>query len=87
MLGQLFQQGSGFPSFAMLLVQLADAIIDLFQANGVGVPHRSASISGKSVAVEINDVDVHRAQSVAFFEEARAFVDQRVEATIDDLYG
>src|SRR5277367_3921739 len=42
---------------------------------------------GETVAVEIDDVDVRGAQSETLFEDAGAFVDQGVEAAVDDFVG
>src|SRR6202166_112220 len=58
LLRQALQQRRGFPNFAMLPVEFHDALVYLFEPNGVCVPHRSASIAGKAVAIYIDDVDV-----------------------------
>jgi hypothetical protein len=42
---------------------------------------------GKAVAIDVDDVDVCGAQSYAFFEDARALVDQRLDAALDDFLG
>ena len=68
-----------------MAVKFGDTRVDLFQADRVRVPHRTAAICGKAVAIDINDVDIRSAQRVAFLENARAFVDQSVEATIHDF--
>src|ERR1700723_2646655 len=44
-------------------------------------------MSGETVAIEVDDVDVGSTQSVALFENAGAFVDQGVEAAIGDFFG
>src|SRR5580704_7148251 len=67
-------------------MEFFNAVVDLFQADGVGIPHGPAAIGRKAVAVEVDDVDIDRAQGVAFLENARAFVDQGVHATIDDFF-
>src|ERR1700730_5457076 len=85
LLGETLQQWRGLPPIAEAPLKFADALVDLFQADGVGVPHRSTGIRGKAVAIEIDDVDVHGAKRDAFFEEARALVNQRVDAAIDDF--
>ena len=79
------QKRSRLPQFAVPLVKLFDAIEDFFQANRVGVPHRSAAIGRKAVTVEIDDVDVDGAQSKPYFKNARALVHQSVDATIDNF--
>ena len=53
--------------------------------DGIREPHRPAAIRGKAVAVEIDDVDIDRAERVALFENARAFVDERIDAAIDNF--
>src|ERR1700675_3259209 len=85
LLSKLLQQRRRLPNLAMLLVELPHAIVHLLQANRVRVPHRTAAIRRESVAVEVDDVDIHGAKGVAFFKNARTFVDQRVDATVHDL--
>jgi hypothetical protein len=55
------------------------------QADGVGVEHRAAAVQREAVAVEI-DTSMSEARSGdAFLQDARAFVDQREDAALDDL--
>src|SRR3984885_4088084 len=68
-------------------MEFGDAPVNLFEAHRVRVPHRAAAIRGGAVAVEINNVYVRSAQGVAFFQNARAFVDERVEAAVHDFGG
>ena len=75
-LRQTLQQRSGFPQFAELLVEFGDPVANVLQADRVRVPHGSAAIAGKTVAGDVNDVDIGGAQRVAFFQNARAFIDQ-----------
>src|ERR1700675_1062405 len=56
--GKALQQRRGFPNFAMLPMEFHDALVYLFEPNGVCVPHRSASVAGKAVAIYIDDVNV-----------------------------
>jgi hypothetical protein len=42
----------------VLLVEFANALVDLLQSYRVAMPHRSAPVGRKTVAVEIDDVDV-----------------------------
>src|SRR4030088_3221183 len=51
------------------------------------MPHRSAPVRRKSVAVEIDDVDVDGPQRVSLFENPSSLIYQRVNAAIDDLFG
>src|SRR5271157_4195983 len=84
---QPLQQRSRRPEFSVLLLKFANALIHLLQSDRIGMPHRTASIRGKSVTVEIDDVDVDGAERVSFFENARSFVHQRIDAAIDDFFG
>src|SRR5690242_9634242 len=74
---QFLEQRRGRPQLAVLPLELANAIVDLLQAYGIGVPHRTATECREAVAVQVNNVDVHGAQSVALFKDARALVYQR----------
>src|SRR5258706_5432586 len=85
LLGETLQQRRRFPPIADALLKFADALIHFFQADRVGVPHGAAPMRGKTVAVEIDDVDVDGTERDAFFEEVRAFVHLRVDATVDDF--
>src|ERR1051326_3725065 len=69
----------------MLRFELADTLIDVCQSHRVGVPHGTAAVSRKSVASDIDHVDIHRAQRIAFFQDARTFVDEDVNRALDDL--
>jgi len=71
LLGEALQQGGGLPPIAVALLKFADALANFFQADGVGIPHGAATVRGKAIAVQINDVDVHGTERNAFFEEAR----------------
>ena len=70
----------------MLFLELADAVVDLLQADRVGVEHRAAAEGGEAVAVDVHDVDIDRAECVAFVEDAGPFVDQAVDRPLDDLF-
>src|SRR5215471_15885779 len=84
-LSELLEQRRGFPKFALLLLKFENAVVDFFQANSIGIPHRAATIGGETVAVDINDIDIHGAKCGAVFEDAGAFVHQRVDTAIDNL--
>src|SRR5271168_3616122 len=81
------QQRGRPPRFTMLAVEFRDTLQNFFEANGVGIPHRTATMCGKTVAVQINDVDVGSTQSVTFFQNARTLVDERVDTAIRDFLG
>ena len=58
---------------------------DLPESDAAGMEHRPAALHGKPITGEIHHVDVGGALRDALFEDARAFVDQRVQQAIDDL--
>jgi len=70
----------------MLFVKFADAVVNFFQADRVRIPHGPAAMRREAVAGEIDDVDIDGAQRVSFFQNARAFIHQRVDQAIDDLF-
>src|SRR5580700_6161459 len=84
--GKPLQQRRRRPEVSVLLPDLLNPRIDLLQTDGIGVPHRPTTISGESVAIDINDVDVDGPQRVAFLQNPRAFVHQRVDDAVDDLF-
>src|SRR5579872_7598832 len=79
------QQRGRRPEFSVLLMELANALIDLLQPYSIGMPHGAAAVGGKSITIEINNVDVDGTQSVSLFENPRSFVYERINAAIDDL--
>src|SRR5207248_935277 len=80
------QQRRGLPPCAVLLMKLADTFINICQAHGVRVPHRPAPISGKAITMEINNVDIHGTQRIPVLENTRAFVNERIDAALDDFF-
>src|SRR5580704_65174 len=68
-------------------MEFRDALEHFFEANSVGIPHGTAAMCGKTVAIQINDVDVGSAQRVTFFQNPRTLVDKRIDAAICDLLG
>src|SRR5262249_34516023 len=83
---QSLQQRRGLPQLAVFFVELADALVHFFQADRVRVPHRAAAPGRIAVAVDVDDVYVNGPQRDAFFQNLRAFVDQRVLRAFDDLF-
>src|SRR5437016_3875681 len=83
---QLVEQRRGLPEFPVQLVKFKNAAVDILEVNGIRVPHWSAAMSGEAIAVDVDDVDVPGAQCVAFFEDARAFVYQGVEAAVHNFF-
>src|SRR5215469_944227 len=55
LLGQVFQQGCRIPVLAMLLAKLENAIVDLREAGGIGVPHGASAISREAVPIDIDN--------------------------------
>src|SRR5215469_2560033 len=84
---QALQQRSGLPKFAVLVVEVADTFVNVLQPDRVGIPHRSASIRGEPVPVQINDVDVDGAQGNTFLKNTRSLIYESVDRTFDDLVG
>src|SRR5271154_3598523 len=50
------------------------------------MPHRASPISGKSVAVDVDNVDVDGAERISLFENSRPLIHQRIDAAIDDFF-
>src|SRR5689334_2587941 len=70
----------------MLFMKLTDAVEDILQTDGVGIPHGSATISREAVAVQVDDVDIHCAQRKAFLKYAGAFVHESIDTAIHDFF-
>src|SRR6266702_5040747 len=86
LLGELLQERCRRPDFTVLLLEFADSLVDGFQANGVRKPQGTTAIGRKSVAVQVNDVNIDGAQGIALFEDSSAFVHERIEAAIDNFF-
>src|ERR1700736_5979694 len=71
----------------MQTVKFTATVVNPFEAHGVGIPHRAATMGREAVAVDINNVDVRSAQREAFLQNAHTFVHQSVEAAIRDFGG
>ena len=65
LLRELFEQRRGRPEFAVLTFEFADAIINLFQTDHVGVPHGTTAVGRVAIAGDVDDVDVHGAKRAA----------------------
>src|SRR6185503_1594465 len=70
---------------AGLLAIAPHGALDVHEAHGVRVEHRTAPEEREAVAGEVHHVDVGGPGGDAFLEDARAFVHQGVHATLDDL--
>src|SRR5215472_5792726 len=55
------------------------------EAERVGVEHRAAARHGKSIAGEIDEIDVGGPQRDAVLQDAGTLVDERKDAAVDDL--
>src|SRR5688572_4443738 len=66
-------------------MERGDALVDLGQPDGVCIEHRAAAIRRKAVTGEIDDIDVGSTGGNAFFEDPCAFVDERIDTTLEDL--
>ena len=71
----------------MLPVKFANTFVHFLKPDSIGVPHRSTAVCREAVPVDEDDVDVDCAKCIAFFEDPSAFVDERIDATIDDFVG
>src|SRR5579875_414861 len=83
--GQAGQQRGRFPEFAELLPERTHALVNGFQTNGIGVPHGAAAVSGKTIAGEVDGIDIGGTQGITFFEDARAFVDHGINAALENF--
>src|SRR5215467_1961872 len=69
----------------MTLVKFLDSCDHRTEANSVGVEHGAAAPRRESVAVEVHDVDVGRAQRDALTEQMSALVHQREDTAIHNF--
>src|SRR6185503_21079835 len=64
---------------------LGQSIANDAETDPIGVVHRAAAPRGPAVAVDPYDIDILGPDRDAFRENARAFVDQRIDHPLDDL--
>src|SRR5437868_14953855 len=64
---------------------MAYAIQNGLESDGIGIKHGSAAVTRKAEAVDINNVDVARAQSETLLQNIRAFIGERSHSARDDL--
>ncbi len=55
------------------------------ESDGVRVEHRSAAQDGKTVPIQVDEVDVGGALGDTLLENLRTFVNQRVDEALDDF--
>jgi len=82
---QALQQWSGLPKLAVLASKVADPMVDVFQSDCVRIPHGAAAISGKPISVQVNDVDIDRPQCDALLKNARSFIHESINTTLNDF--
>src|SRR5690349_17562134 len=87
LLGKRLEQRSRFPKLTVLIVKLGNSIVNFFQTNRVRVPHRASAPGRISIPIQINNIDIYRANRDAFFQDLRAFVYQSVLSALDDFFG
>src|SRR5439155_26329085 len=85
-LGKALQQWRRFPPLAMLTLKFEDAIVNLFQADRVRIPHWTTAIGRKAVTGKIDRIDVAGALRVSFIENTSALVNHDVHAALDDFF-
>jgi len=66
-------------------MERVDPVVHLAQPDTIRVEHRTAPPAGEAVAVDVDDVDVRRAQRSAVLEHARTFIDECVDRALLDL--
>ena len=80
--------GAGVQNAASLLGLRRDSLErahDVVQSDLVGIEHGSAAEGRKSISIEVHDVDVGGSLRDAVLDDAGAFIDQRIDAALDDL--
>src|SRR6185436_1685534 len=82
---ETFKQWRWRPELTVRLVKPLHARIHLIQTDGVGIEHRAASVARETVTVEIDDIDVARAQGNTLVQNLRSLVDQRIHATLQNF--
>src|SRR5258708_37475871 len=68
---QLLQERRRSPPGALCLVVTHDIGVNLIEADGVGVEHRSAAIGGGAIARDVDDIDVARPGRDPLLEDFR----------------
>src|SRR5579871_3615615 len=81
-----FQQSGRLPQATVLLLEATDPLENSVKAHCAGVPHRSTSVRGKAVAVDVDDVDIDGPQSDPLFQNLGTFVDEGVKGAFQDFF-
>ncbi len=80
------EQRCGSPGLRTEAVaEFHDSRVNFVEPDSIGIVHRTATPRGKTVAIDIDDVDVARPLRNSLFHNAHALVDQRVDQSIHDL--
>src|SRR4051794_1236212 len=86
-LGELQQKRRRFPLGSLIaFLKGLDGSHNFVESYCVRVEHRPAAVRREAIAGEVDHVDVGSAQGDAFFEDVGAFVDQRVDQALYDLF-
>ena len=83
------QQLGGLPELRICVFVLGKSRIDattLTETHGLCIEHWTALCRGKTIARQIDHIDVACAQRNTFVEDSRAFVDQRIHAALHDFF-
>src|SRR5262245_31802946 len=85
--GEFDEKRRRFPRRALIaLLEALDRFQDFIEADRICIEHRPAAKRREAVAGEIDHVDVGGAQRDALVEDVGAFVDQRVDEALHDLF-
>ena len=77
--GKLLEQWCWLPVLlAVAITELTDLIVDILQANVIGIVHWPTLRCRERVAKHINHVDIARALGDTFFQNQRTFIDERI---------
>src|SRR3954469_15461772 len=85
-LRKLDEKRRRFPDLALIAFgKTLDSLQHLLQPHRVRIEHRPAAVRREAVAGQVHHVDVGSAQRDAFFQDLRAFIDQCIDQSLDDL--
>jgi len=84
---QLNEERRGRPKLSVVFLKFANAFEDFGQPNCIRIPHGTAAMDREAVAIQIDDIDIHRPQSVPFLEYASALINESIDASVNDFLG
>src|SRR5881296_2954124 len=70
----------------MIAPEVEDAINDIPKSDPIRIPHRAAALSRKSVAVDVDNIDVDCAQRKPFLEDLCTLVHEREDRSLHDFF-